>query len=283
MVRGPAPNYYFAEVTQNNQISNTDINPCLFLNIPGTFQCGVVFDFNQNSLTANESSTNTTFVPNASFNSQAGNGTNWVALYKWEIPLSGPGDPHPLTFNNGILLGATNSQGTHFFTDVTTPSPYQILTSQSQIGIGLERAKDFMVGFQWNEDSTDHLEQYIPGNFQAYSVSSSNRISLGGERWISETCALRIGLTYEDDQNSGGPGGATEGFFQINPYEDVSGLQISAGAGYERGNFKGDGMIWLEPSSITPTHDSPFISGLGMNGSCILFGIQANATFFFDM
>lgn len=229
------------------------IEPCAFLEVPGSFQGGVVLDINENSQTDTISENSTVIQP--TYTEQTGTGMSFAALYKWKIALSPPKDPHPLTFNNGILLETGSFDSTEFTFGGTVPYTFQMTSFSLQAGLGFEREGNFTLGLQVDSLGTVGTEQLSSGVLDQYYDESISHITLGGEKCLSPDWALRMGLTFVEDQNLAVPGSETagEGFFSLFPGQQVTGVMVTTGAGYEDKGLKIDGMVWFEQPESTGT------------------------------
>lgn len=83
--------------------------------------------------------------------------------------------------------------GLSYFRDSTTdansaPGPYEEFATR--LGVGLDSPRDHLVGVQWT-------------GIRTLSGLDRSQIAFGGEKWISSTWALRLGLTGEIDHSDG--------------------------------------------------------------------------------
>jgi hypothetical protein len=260
------------------QGSNLVFEPCAFLEIPKIFQAGIV----ANIYSSSQTFTSQYFIPQDYL--EADNNLYLAALYKWKMVLSNQNDVQPLSFNHGLLLQVNSFQGTDKYQTQGTfnNSDTQL---QIQLGLGLEREKDFMVGLQgnWFEDILNQQNSEFPPT-QNYSVATF-RLSLGGEKWITPNWALRLGLTYQNDQDQpSSDGGGTsiwDDFYPIFPSQQITGLLVSVGAGYENQSFKVNGMIWYEGSQVALLPgDFPSIDE--SNYSYSVYGAQLSVAVFLN-
>jgi len=240
------------------KLSTTLWEPCLYLEVPGTFQGGLVAEFHNTSSYSVQASTTSPTFPTSTF--------NLMALYKWKIALSRPGEAPALTLNHGLLFGLSN-EGLPSLTN---------LKNQLQVGVGLEREKDFTVGVQldgtWNCENFQQTTQPTKPVNQTDQMTL-DQICLGGEKWLTPQLAIRLGLIYEnavENQNTGGPA-LTEGFYSIKAGQQAQGWMPTAGVGFEERNLKLDGVIWFENPQLTTPNGSVNISNiLGAGISAVL-------------
>jgi hypothetical protein len=226
--------------------------PCLFLEFTGSFQGGILAEFSGSSTTnAIDSSDPSVFPDIPAYTSEKDDRFYLDALYKWKITFSPPGDPHPLSFNHGIRLEITEDNlknigpaGDAYFSSQVSEKSYQL-------GLGLEREKDFTAGFQASRYEISSVGKSIiyPGSSWIYHAFSVIRISLGGEKYVSPQWALRLGLMYEDSTNPSIDGSwqfESEGYYAVDPGHEIWGIRASAGAGYQGDIFKADARIFFE-------------------------------------
>lgn len=113
----------------------------------------------------------------------------------------------------------------------------QILTA---FGIGLENPREYTMGLQWKSQSYTSGANAINPAGTSSSLSSTDyayyQVAFGGEKWVSATWALRLGLVEEVDDYS-----ATA----------ISSLTttINAGAGVEEAFGRLDFRFWLGQAS----------------------------------
>lgn len=268
-----------------NSISTSDLitsgsvfEPCLFFEIPGIFQGGVVGLFNNSTYINSISYTNNAAPDVPAYTSYIDNNFDIAAIYKWKIILSNSEKSYPLSLNQGALFQVTNSQGTDFNSDGSIWENFQETTLKAQAGLGLEREKDFTAGFQLNwqgfVDNFENQTDIIPGNNNLYTFG----FSFGGEKWISSHWALRMGLLY-DDHNYNGSLEIDQYFYLIGASQDFKGLMITPGIGYEDKGLKVDGMVWFEqPSGL----NTIILNTANPADEYKLFGIELAATVYFD-
>jgi hypothetical protein len=244
-------------IQQTYDYSNTSMvfQPSLLLDIPGTFQGGVLFEMMNETLSVSYASSDPVDYPDQ-LTTVDGYASDMIgaAFYKWKIVLSHPGDPHPLTFNQGVFLETLS-----FNTAGVNPSGVTVVThpasgTRYQAGVGLERDGDFTLGFQVDGYPYHVLLQYPGENpVQTYNYPIFHA-ALGGEKWVSPHWALRGGLTFVDERAIPTPlFNYVEAFDFFNVYagQELQGLLTSAGVGYQDKDLRVDAMGWFEqPQSI---------------------------------
>lgn len=265
-------------VTQTNNNSTLVWAPGLFLEVPGTFQAGVVGTIYGNSENTNFASTNQSYFPSSPTYHYIDDGNFTLnALYKWKIALEASGGPDALTFNNGALFQFYNDNSKVYSPSGNTNMKAQEGTNQFQAGVGLERAGDFTLGAQVNLYRLNGTQSFAVGN-PGTSGFTQNQVSLGGEKWVSPQWALRAGLMYEDDSTppyTGIGSGSWQGFLILGPGEEVSGVMINLGAGFQAKDFQADAHFWFEQ----PSFQGP--SGTPSTFQYTLIGAELSLSLFF--
>lgn len=245
-------NYFFynpVAVTDTYKNSINVLEPCVFLDIQGSFQAGAMGGFNSNSNTETTNSSNPSVVPSTpTYLYDNDNIFFLTALYKWKITISPKGNDSQLSFNNGFRLDVSDNDETQFQPDGSNFSTSNESTNHFQFGLGLEREKDFTFGVQGNVYETNSTEIFI-GQPAINHTFTMNQISVGGEKWISPNWTLRLGLMYENDNDpviNGNGSSEWEGYYEIYPGQEVKGTFITAGLGYEDKILTMDGRIFFE-------------------------------------
>jgi hypothetical protein len=231
--------------------------PSLLLDIPGTFQGGILLDIFNGTTTEGYTTSDPAQYPNQpAYVDGLVYDMFGAAFYKWKIPLSSPGDPHPLTLNQGVFLETLGYNAAGLNTAGVTTITHPASGTRYQAGLGLERAGDFTVGFQV-DGFPYHVELQYPGGspVQTYNYPVFHA-TLGGEIGVSPHWALRAGLTYVDEQAIPTPlFNYVEAFDFFNVYagEELTGILTSAGIGYQDKDLKVDAMGWFEQPQSTGT------------------------------
>jgi len=193
-----------------------------------------------------------TLIPN--YLDQTNDAFLFKANYLCRQPLSDDGSSHPWTFNHGFLFQYQSTTSNFYNTNGSLNSASTIVGEILQFGLGLERLHEGLLGLQFQETA---------GNSP---VGADNlRLAIGGEWWATPHFALRAGITYLDDENTGPD-------FEFNslsglPFVYVAqqrweGFVYHFGAGYEDGPLRAEAMGFYEaiqPSS-NPTPNTQFAS-----------------------
>jgi hypothetical protein len=244
------------------------VTPGIFLEVPGSFQAVILGEYD--GYTTNEQATINGY-PDSLFGEITGNSFDVIGLYKWKIPLSDPKNPRPLTFNNGCLVEIDTNGSTSY---ATGGGVYQTNTgngSQVQVGVGLERVKDFTVGVQldWASATDSYLLAGATTSYPDVNYTQDH-FSVGGEKWISPNWALRMGIIF-DDNNSHGYYAPNTGYYTLDGGEEITGVMVTPGIGYENKSFHLDGMLMFEePTAVAPNTDSYTILGFQLE-TALLF------------
>ena len=233
------------------------IQPGVFLEKPGVFQGGVVVDFRQNAvLPLNNQTPNLFLEPN-------NQGIDLAALYKVKFSLSDQDGARSLRLTQGALFGLSSINLES--TDDPTPAPITETTDWVQVGVGLEREGDFVIGLQGDIYS-------YKSNLDGLSAQFNNvQVSLGGELNLASECALRAGLIWGSASEPFDASiGYWEGLYYENNGQTIQGLMPTLGLGYEGKALRLDGVVWFEePSSAqggtgTPPLTNYTIFGAGL-------------------
>jgi len=255
----------------NTKASQTVFEPCLFLDIPGTFQAGALLHIYQYSGTQSHPD-----IP--PYQWAVLNSLDGAVLYKCKMTL-GPtqDDPSPLSFNHGMVFSWISDQETINNSNGTFNSNLTVTYTQLQFGLGLERERDFTLGLQANWMTNDAFSQAPSSSTNQLNNSFLAHYTLGGEKWVSPNWALRMGLTWLDDHDSKGevgPAWMGEDFFDFYSGQDITGIQITSGVGYQDKSLRVDGMAWFEqPQSSGAKFTGP-------NYAYTVFGAQLSLTFY---
>jgi len=118
--------------------SNMIIAPCVYLEIPDSLQAGIIVN------TAN-APTSISIVNGETYPFESYTNDVDLIFCKWKMVLSPPRDAQHLSLNGGILFEITN-QAVNNLGDIY--NSYTTQSSQLQIGLGLERVKNFTLGLQ---------------------------------------------------------------------------------------------------------------------------------------
>lgn len=254
----PRPGIIPPAQSWTNKDTNYSGAPGLFLDIPSSFEAGIVAIYNYDIMTTN-------FINAPIYKYDDNNTFNIVGLYKWKVPLAAPG----LTFNNGALVSRTYFTQSYYDTTGYVVSTFEDTGFQLQLGAGLEKEKDFALGLQVDGNVVTGNQQFLGTNYQFYNFDLT-QVSLGGEKWISPHWALRLGFTYEDASNTG-PQMASDSFYIVYPHQEAKGVRVIPGIGYEDPAFHLDGMVWFEqPGSSNPSGTITYtytVIGLTLNAS----------------
>jgi hypothetical protein len=236
-------------VSQNDQNPGTEtiaqtlpltlFEPCIFVEVPGNFQAGLLLSFQNETDSSSFTNSGRPQFDQPSAPSDNINSENIVVLYKYKMALADPGNPHPFSLNQGALFEVTSSTVSY----LDPPNGGYLTTTYTlQVGAGLEWEKDLTLGFQadWNE----YLGNPLGPNQAAAQNNNNYQFALGGEKWLTEHWAFRAGLLYGNDQF--GPA------FQAST---IIGLTGTAGIGYEQKGFRVDGLVWFEQPTATGIPD----------------------------
>lgn len=247
-------------------VSTVNVSPCLFLDIPEKFQAGFVMNTNSQSVTTSDTILSGSIPSQSPYLWNSSSFLILTGVYRWRIPLSQANDPKPLTFNNGVLVGISSSAVTGYNTNETVSQISDLNTTSCQAGIGLEKKDDFTFGLQMYVNSGGTTIQTSPGTHEPNI--SLFQLSLGGEKWVVPHWAARMGLTYEDDQNT------SNGFYSVSSGQEFTGLMTSFGAGYYENGVQLDSMIYFERPSQTGTASS--------TNSYSIFGAELSVNIFLN-
>ncbi len=265
-------------VTQISRIPETIFEPCLFFEIPGFFQGGILLEQLNTTRMQSLSSSDPSVTPNELFSSvDTSDNFNGILFYKCKLAADNSSDPHPISLNHGILLEFLSQQ----FISIPPPGlqsvpPRTNSGVQFQIGFGLEREKDFTLGLQASEITNfENIPQIdnLPESNYFYS-----RFTLGGEKWISSHWALRLSVSYIDDKNSGFDSPINLGspdFFDLLAGEEITGIIPTAGVGYEDNGLRVDGMVWVEQPQTNGSVTGPEVT-------YTVFGAQLSLALLFN-
>jgi hypothetical protein len=243
-------------VNETTSASNLYFVPSLLLDIPDSFQGGVELGVNQSSAMSGLSSSNPNIVPDqTTYQNETDDDLSLNVVYKWKLALSPPEDPHPLTFNQGASLNIVSFTHNSFNPVGTITDTSNRTETNFQAGVGLEREKDFTLGFElfWQTDeNTQNLANVAASDLFNYS---SIRFTLGGEKWLSNYWALRMGAAYVEENNLpiGNLESYSSDFFDVYPGEVLTGFLWTAGAGYQDKGLVVDGMVLFEQPQSTGT------------------------------
>ncbi len=272
-----------ASIKETEKIYNDDFEPCFYLDIPGSFQGGLLVKMLHYSETDEITSTNVSYAPDLTPSViETDDSEQLVAIYKWKIPLSDSGDPHPFTFNQGGSLSTGISTYNDYYSTGNNYANYQINNTQYKFGIGLERDKNFTIGIQL--DGITSGLNVISSTYLGYPQwnHSKTQLTLGGEKWLTQNLTLRIGFTYLDEKyppiNSIGLWISTD-YFDIYAGEEISGICWSTGVGYEDKSLRLEGLMFLEqPQS---TGGDSYNSYTGPDYAYTVFGGQLSVAWLF--
>ncbi len=253
--------YNFNDIPINLQWIDTNITseilfePGLFLDLAKNFEAVIQPEMIHESTTESETNSDPThYLDEPTFLFQTEDAFDLVMNYKWKIPLNYHGEPQPLTFNQGGLLTVESFTYNNFEPSGSTFSTNTGNSTRFQLGIGLEREKNFTCGIQLEVLSSTGSFQGASGPATQENSFSNTRVIFGGEKWITPELSLRMGFTHVDEQSQlvNGMGGEDiTDYFNVYPDEDISGWLWTTGAGYEVKDVRLEGMIFLlEPQSI---------------------------------
>jgi hypothetical protein len=215
--------------------------PEIYYRIPGVFEAALI------GLTGQESFSLAInyfgFLPDqATFNVENADQTVGLAVFKMTNPISSS-----LNLKSGTLFSLT-SQNNHFLNPSAAPvSNVTGTTWTAEFGLGLEHPQDFTMGFQGeatgiNDTQDDPVTTIGTTNYFSYKVS------FGGERWLSPFWAIRMGIIYENDLNTGNQD-VPLFFYTVGPDSRIISTTITAGVGYQDARFKLDlGLLAGQPS-----------------------------------
>jgi len=157
-------------------------------------------------------------------------------------------------FNNTDLLDSSQN--------VTGKiSPQKIVGS---IGVGLEAIHNYTLGFQFQGQSCNQadpafsLAPAISDASNAPSDATYYEFTLGGERWLDDNLAFRLGLTAEDLQY---PTQSNQNLLAV----------LNMGMGWEDTNWACDGRIWVgEQTNLQDSTNQAILDGFEISGTLFL-------------
>ena len=250
--------------------ANTVISPCVFLEIPGSLQAGVIVN-----ATSDATSISASF-PSGSGLTSGGpdlfetytNNINLV-FCKWKMTLSPSQETNPLSLNCGILFGVTSET-------VSAPGDiynnFNLQSSQLQIGMGLERSKNFTIGLQLDAQA-NNLTQSVAT--EPNSSGNLIEVCLGMEKWLSPEWALRLGLVYQNEPTNDG---FNPEYFNVPVPMQETAWMTTLGIGYDVKNFKIDAMTFLDPESVGAIG----VDSGNTTTTYTIFGFELSAEVLFD-
>lgn len=246
--------------------SNTVFEPSLFVEVPSSFQGGILLSLQNQTDEFGVINGDTNQVSTPYFKTENISVENVAVLYKWRMPLVDPGNPHPFSFNHGALFQLTSSQTSYWQPDGSSGGNMSVMSYNFQGGVGLEWKKDLTLGIQLNWYGITSTPDNSPVGLLSNDYIS--RFGFGGEKWVAENWSIRLGIVEENAQNPC-QNGANDGYFGLDPNQSLSGLMGTAGIGYDNKGFRMDGMVWCEQPTFTPTtpNDTPTLLGLDLDAA----------------
>ena len=140
-------------------------------------------------------------------------------------------------------------------------SPQKVVGS---IGVGLEAIHNYTLGFQFQGQSCNQadpalsLAPAVSDASNAPSNATYYQFTLGGERWLDDNLAFRLGLTAEDLQY---PTQSNQNLLAV----------LNMGMGWEDTTWACDGRIWVgEQTNLQDSTNQAILDGFEISGTLFL-------------
>ncbi|HTC20786.1 MAG TPA: hypothetical protein VK859_08060 [bacterium] len=240
-------------------LTTTDITwqPQIFYEIPGSFQGALLGQFNRTNVTTQVVSTDTTLIKStATYNSDNTTYSIGVATFKMTNSLS-----PSLNFKTGGYFSLESATDDTFKSNGNPSNDGTINTWVGQMGVGVESPGSFTVGLQAQITSANGqsvTNGLSPVNYLSY------QFTVGGERWLSQDWAFRMGIVFENDLNTGDQDYATL-YYPVGPDQRITATTLTAGVGYQDSHLKTDFMFWTgQPSIYGSPNTDDFATQIGL-------------------
>ncbi len=131
---------------------------------------------------------------------------------------------------------------------------------QTNLGVGLETIHDYAFGIQF-ESQTYTLDNTSIASAATTAQSDYNyyQFALGGEKWLDDHLAFRLGLSGEDDE-----------YFQASNLENLVAL-LNAGLGWEDTTWACDLRLWVgEQTNLQDSSNQGNLGGFEVSGTVFL-------------
>jgi len=239
-------------------VSNEGFQPAVILDLPG-FQAGFQLTQYHFSVLQTYVSSNTSIIPNQdTYLSQVDDLLTFMLLEKWRTELSDLGDVPSLYFVQGGQWSNETYKATLYESNGNLLGINPGGHNQFQLGMGLERPGVFTLGLQLVANERTQTTQ--AGSLFVQNINTSTlRLTLGGEKWISPRLALRLGFSFVDENSSTSSTNnitASWDYFNLNPGQEITGVLASTGFGYQTTTLRLEGLLFLESPQSTGTNST---------------------------
>lgn len=190
------------------------------------------------------------------FHSSQFQSMNATGSFKLSFPLSGRenlkvGGFISSYFNNTDDIGPAGLNVTD------TINRQQILTN---LGVGVEAIHDYTLGIQFSSQ-TYTLDNTSIASAATTAQTDYNyyQLTLGGERWLDDHFAFRLGLTGEEDQ-----------YFQASNLQNLV-ATLNTGVGWEDTSWACDLRLWVgEQTNLQDSTNEAILDGFEISGTVFL-------------
>ncbi len=201
------------------------------------------------------SQTNTDYPNVNSFHSSQYQSMNATGSFRLSFPLSGREN---LKIGGFISSFFNNTDDIGTGLNVTDNiNRQQVLTN---LGVGVEAIHDYTLGIQFSSLNYTLDHSAIAAAVTTISTDFNYfQFTLGGERWLNEHLAYRLGLTAEDDQ-----------YFQVSNFQDLL-VTLNTGLGWEDTNWACDLRLWVgEQTDLQNSANGGILDGMEISGTVFL-------------
>ncbi len=241
--------------------------PEIYFQVPNAFEACLLGRITNGSNSIQIDSSDTALVPNLpAFKLEDENAFAVVGAFKAASLLF-----KTTSLKTGLSFVYSSGNSTYYNPNQTVSSTNSVQNWRVQAGIGMEKLLDYTVGLQVETGA-------ISGNNTVTTAASlpinlfSYKISLGGERWITQQTAFRGGVIFKSDQNTGSFPYSLY-LYPVDNGQSILSTTITAGAGFKGSNVQGDLMFWFgQPYVYNSPNPSDFKTQIG---------VQFAGTFFF--
>jgi hypothetical protein len=187
------------------------------------------------------------------FHSSQYQSMNATGAFKLSFPLSGRenlkiGGFISSFFNNIDDIGALGLNVTDNI------NRQQILTN---LGVGVEAIHDFTLGIQFSSQTYTLDNTSIASSASTIQTDYNYyQLTLGGERWLGDHFAFRLGLTGEEDQ-----------YFQASNLQNLVAI-LNTGIGWEDTSWACDLRLWVgEQTNLQDATNQAILDGFEISGT----------------
>jgi hypothetical protein len=211
--------------------------------------------YDDTSFARTVSQTNADYPSQNSYHSSQFQSMNANGAFRLTFPLSGRenlkiGGFISSYFNNTNDIGT----GQNIYDNINRQ---QIITN---LGVGVEAIHDYTLGVQFASQTYTLDNSAIAGT--ATTIQSDYnyyQFTVGGERWLDDHLAFRLGLTGEEDQ-----------YFQNSNLQNLL-VILNTGLGWEDTSWACDFRIWMgEQTDLQDSSQGAILDGFEISGTVFL-------------